>query len=130
MNVDDLVTLGLMTDAQRPTIDTADIWCQHTLRTGLDLYATALPLDTLRGIVTGHDPRRQVALVTLIDAAETGSEFAARAVKRLRDRNTVARRASASALVAPSFSSSATVTWSPSVNPRPPSAPATSSKRR
>ena len=91
VNVDDLVTLGLITDAQRPTIDAADIWCQHVLRAGLDLYAKALPLDTLRGVVTGHDPRRQVALVTLIAAAETGSEFAALAVKKLRDRNTVAR---------------------------------------
>ncbi|MFA1701658.1 AAA family ATPase [Mycobacterium intracellulare] len=91
VNVDDLVTLGLVSDAQRPTVDTADTWCQHTLRTGLDLYGKALPMDTLRGIVTGHDPRRQVALTTLIAAAETGSEFAALAVKKLRDRNTVAR---------------------------------------
>ena len=91
VNVDDLVTLGLISDAQRPTIETADIWCQQTLRVGLDLYGKALPLDTLRGIVTRHDPRRQVALVTLIDAAETGREFAALAVKKLRDRNTVAR---------------------------------------
>lgn len=91
VNVDDLVTLGLMTDAQRPTVDEADGHCHRILRAGLDLYGRAMPLDTLRGIVSGYDPSRQIALATLATVTDGGSEYAALAVKKLRDRNTVGR---------------------------------------
>jgi hypothetical protein len=91
VEVDDLVTLGLITDAGRPTVDHIDTWCHQNIRAGLDFYAKTLPLDTLRGIITGYNPRRHVTLATLVDAAANGSEYAALAVKRLRDRNIVAR---------------------------------------
>ncbi|WP_094288415.1 AAA family ATPase [Mycobacterium lehmannii] len=91
VNVDDLVTLGLMTDGQRPTIEEADGACHRILRSGLDLYGRAMPLDTLRGIVSGYDPSRPIALATLAGVAERGHEYAALAVKKLRDRNTVGR---------------------------------------
>ncbi|OBK97738.1 hypothetical protein A5645_05535 [Mycobacterium asiaticum] len=91
VNVDDLVTLGLLSEDRRPTVDEADSACQRILHRGLDLYAKAMSLDTLRGIVSGYDPSRQVALATLASVAEGGSEYAALAVKKLRDRNTVGR---------------------------------------
>ncbi|KZS72157.1 hypothetical protein A4G26_24485 [Mycobacterium kansasii] len=91
VNVDDLVTLGLITDKQRPTVDAADIACHHIMRVGLDLYEKTLPLDTLRGIVDNYDPHRQIALATLTDVADADNEYAALAVKKLRDRNTVGR---------------------------------------
>jgi|GEM_PF-5554344 len=90
--VDDLVSLGLLTAGQRPTLDDVDGWCWRETRGGIDLYADTISRDELRAIVTGHDPRRQVALSTLDDlATETGAEWASLAVKRLRDKNTVAR---------------------------------------
>ncbi|KKF01587.1 AAA family ATPase [Mycolicibacterium obuense] len=91
VNVDDLVTLGLLPDDRRPTADEADGACQRILRKVLDPYGTALSLDTLRGIVSGYDPNRAVALATLIAVADGGPEWAALAVKRLQDRNTVGR---------------------------------------
>ncbi len=89
--IDDLVTLGLISDAQRPAEDAVDVWCQRTLKKGLDQYAKTVPVDTLRGIVTGHDPRREIALATLVVAADNGRQYADLAVKLLRDRNTVGR---------------------------------------
>ncbi|OHT48868.1 AAA family ATPase [Mycobacteroides chelonae] len=89
--VDDLVALGLISGTQRPTEDAVNCWSQKTLHKPYDRYVKALSLDELRGIVTGYDPNRQVALATLVSVAESGAEYAVLAVKRLRDRNTVAR---------------------------------------
>ncbi|OKH80878.1 hypothetical protein EB75_18895 [Mycobacterium sp. ST-F2] len=91
VSVDDLVTLGLIADEQRPAEETVDVWCRSTRRAEFDLYAKTLPLETLRGVVTGYDPARQVALATLVGLATDGNEYAALAVKKLRDRNTVGR---------------------------------------
>lgn len=91
VEIDDLVTLGLISDAQRPTEDAVDAWCQRTFKKGLDQYAKTVSIDELRGIVTGINPSREIALATLVVAADTGSEYADLAVKLLRDRNTVGR---------------------------------------
>ena len=91
VNVDDLVSLGLLPDDRRPTVSEADDACLKILHKGLDLYGTALSLDTLRGIVSGYDPNRPVVLATLVAVADGGPEWATLGVKRLRDRNTVGR---------------------------------------
>lgn len=91
VGVDDLAALGLIDAAHRPTAQSVDDWCKVSLGAPSNFYAGTVPLDALRAIVTGCDPNRQVALATLVDAAETGVEYAVLAVKRLRDRNTVAR---------------------------------------
>lgn len=91
VSIDDLHALGLISKAQHPTGDAVNCWSQRTLHKPYDVYARAMSLDELRGVVAGYDPNRQVALATLISAAESGAEWAVLAVKRLRDRNTVAR---------------------------------------
>ena len=91
IGMDDLGALGLIAVEHRPTEDELNDWCQRNLRVPYDSYAKTLASDALRGIVTGYDPTRQVALATLVDAAEVSKEYAVLAVKRLRDRNTVAR---------------------------------------
>jgi len=91
VSLDDLDALGLL-PGPRPTLDEVDTWCQRVLHQGLQFYTEDLPAEDLRAIVTGLDRRREVALSTLQGvAASTGIEYAVLAVKRLRDRNTVAR---------------------------------------
>lgn len=91
---DDLVTLGLITDAQRPMVGEVDRWYRRTTNKPWDIYADAISTDDLRAILGGHNPRREVALAMLDTTARAGTEWAVRAVKRLRDRNTAMRAGS------------------------------------
>ncbi len=92
VEVEDLVTLGLITDEQRPSTEAVDGWCLRTLRAGMDLYAKTIRLDGLRAMVTGVDHTREIALATLLSLAEGGVPWAAWAVDWLRNKNVVAGR--------------------------------------
>jgi hypothetical protein len=92
LGVDDLVTLGLLVDDQRPALDDVDGWCMRTYSRGVDLYATTMPLDGLRALVSGVDPRRKIAAATLLALADDGVSWAGAALAWLRDANAVARR--------------------------------------
>lgn len=89
---DDLVALGLITEAQRPTVGDVHDWSQRTLHKPYDFYAKSVPLDALRGIITGYDSRREIALATLMPLGDAAVPWAVAAVNWLRDSNTVARR--------------------------------------
>lgn len=92
VDVDHLVELGLLADHQRPLLDDVDMWCSRTLRRPMDLYAKTTPLDGLRAMVTGIDPKRRIALATLLTLADDGPPWVAAAVAWLRDANTITRR--------------------------------------
>lgn len=92
VGVDELVALGLIGEVQRPSEGDVHDWCMRTLHTAHDWYAKPLPLEVLRGVTTGYDPRREVALATLLPLVEAEVPWATTAVDWMRDANTVARR--------------------------------------
>jgi hypothetical protein len=84
VGVDDLVALGLISDAQRPTEGQVNDWSQRNLSKPHDSYAEVLPLAELRAVVSGHNPNDRYPLTAVADRTET---WAVKAVEHAKAEN-------------------------------------------